>query len=90
MQVLRNDTHLRHTGDHFGQARHTIEGRRTARKSDYVEGWWENVMSYPVFVKDKYELKRICEAEGRRQGRVIIPRIFAKTKSQGRGIEWTF
>lgn len=77
-------------GDIHGNYKRSEEGKRTNRKSDYVEGVWENISRTPVKVKDKYELKKICMAESERQGRVIIPKIFMKNKSQGKGIEWNF
>lgn len=77
-------------GDFYGQAKHSIEGKRLARKKDWVSGWWEHIDKEPVFVRDKYELKKICLEVGRREGRTIIPRAFAKVKSDGKGLEWNF
>lgn len=76
--------------DFFGNYRKSVEGKRVNRNSDFVQGWWENISREPVYIKDKYHLKQVCEAESKRTGRLIIPRIFAKPKSQGQGLEWTF
>lgn len=82
--------HLTVGGDFFGQAKRSAEGKRTARQNNWVRGWWENIAPEPVFIQDKWHLKAVCQAEGRRTGRTIIPRAFAKAKSNSRGIEWTF
>lgn len=77
-------------GDRYGTFKNSEEGRRVGRQGNWIEGWWENISDRPVYVRDKYELKRICEAESRRTGRVIIPKAFAKRASQGNGVEWSF
>jgi hypothetical protein len=77
-------------GDTNGNFKRSEEGRRVARRPDVVEGWWDNISSEPVYIKDKYHLKQVCQEQSRRTGREIIPRMFAKTKSQGKGIEWSF
>ena len=77
-------------GDIYGNYKRSEEGKRTNRKPDYVAGVWENIAPTPIKVADKYELKKACQAESARQGRVIIPKIFMKPKSQGKGIEWNF
>lgn len=77
-------------GDFYGQARHSTEGKRTQRKSDWVQGWWEHICPEPIYVNDKYELKKICQAESRRTGRTIIPKAFMKWRSDGKGIAWNF
>jgi hypothetical protein len=70
--------------DPYGTTRHSTEGRRVARKKDVVEGWWENIDKEPIYIKDKYHLKEECNKRG------VIPRMFAKSKSQGRGLEWSY
>lgn len=76
--------------DELGQCKSSSEGRATMRQRDWIRGWWEHIGPEPVFIRDKQHLKQVCQAESRRTGRIIIPRAFAKPKSDGRGIEWTF
>ena len=70
--------------DIYGNYKRSEEGKRTNRKSDYVEGYWENIASTPIYIKDKHHLKEECQKRG------VIPKIFAKPKSQGKGVEWSF
>lgn len=71
-------------GDRYGNYKRSVEGKRVARKSDVVEGWWENITTHPIYIKDKKHLKEVCQKYG------VIPKIFAKPKSQGKGLEWTY
>lgn len=84
------DFHLQVQGDFYGQQKHTVEGARVARSGNWVRGWWENISRTPIFIEDKWHLKKVCEAESKRTGRLIIPKAFMKAKSQGKGIEWNF
>jgi len=77
-------------GDTYGQFKRSEEGKRTARKTDPVEGWWENLGPSPIYIRDKYHLKKVCERIEQETGRRLIPRMFAKAKSQGKGLEWSF
>lgn len=77
-------------GDFYGQARHSVEGKRVQKQRDWVRGWWEHIGPEPIFIEDKYHLKKVCLAESKRTGRVIIPKAFIKPASQGKGIEWNF
>ena len=70
--------------DPYGTCRHSPEGKRVARKSDYVEGWWENIDREPIYIKDKAHLKGECQKRG------VVPVMFAKHKSQGKGIEFNY
>jgi hypothetical protein len=70
--------------DPYGTMRKSAEGRRVARKKDWVEGWWENIDKEPIYIKDKEQLKAECQKRG------VIPKAFAKPVSQGKGLEWTF
>ena len=76
--------------DPYGTAKRSPEGRSIARSKDYVRGWWENIDREPIFIQDKEHLKRVCLEVGRREGRTVIPRMFAKPKSQGKGFEWSY
>ena len=70
--------------DPYGSSRHSVEGKRVARKLDTVEGWWENIDRDPIYIKDREHLKRECNKRG------VIPRAFSKSKSQGKGLEWSY
>jgi len=76
--------------DHYGTSRRSETGKRVARSQNWVEGWYENIAPHPIYIRDKYELKRACQEWSAKTGRVIIPKAFAKRSSQGSGIEWTF
>lgn len=76
--------------DPFGTSRRSEEGRKIQRSPNYVEGWWENIAPRPIYIKSKAHLKEVCLAESKRTGRTIIPRMFAKPKSQGKGFEWSY
>jgi len=76
--------------DPYGTMRSTPEGRRTAGQQNWVRGWWENITPQPVFIEDKYHLKQVCQAYSKQIGKDVIPKAFAKPKSQGKGIEWSF
>lgn len=77
-------------GDTYGQFKKSEEGKRTARKTDPVAGWWENLGPSPIYIRDKYHLKQVCEHIKKETGNNFIPRMFVKTKSQGKGLEWSF
>lgn len=81
---------VRSIEDAFGTSKRSSEGRRIKRSPHYVEGWWENISAKPIFIKDRQHLKEVCLAESKRTGRTIIPKMFAKPKSQGKGFEWTY
>ena len=70
--------------DPYGTSRHSVEGKRVARSGDYVRGWWENIDKEPIWIEDKEHLKRECQKRG------VIPKIFAKRQSQGKGLEWSY
>ncbi len=76
--------------DVFGNQRSSPEGRRLAGKTNWVEGWWEHIGPQPIYIKDKYHLKQVCQAYGKQIGKEVIPKAFAKPKSQGKGWEWSF
>ncbi len=76
--------------DPWGNAKRTIEGKRTARQKDWVQGWWEHIGPEPVYIRDKHHLKQVCQAYSKQVGREFIPKAFAKPKSQGKGVEWNF
>lgn len=76
--------------DPLGNAKRSLEGRRTARQKDWVVGWWEHIWHEPIYITDKYHLKQVCQQYSKVIGREIIPKAFAKPKSQGKGIEWSF
>ena len=76
--------------DRYGTCKSSPEGRRLAGKQNWVEGWWENIAAEPIYIRDKYHLKQVCEAESKRTGRIIIPKAFMKPASQGKGYEWSF
>lgn len=78
------------TIDPYGTSRRSIEGRRVARKNNWVEGYWENIGPKPIYCRTKEDVKAACLAESKRQGRTIIPKSFMKPSSQGKGIEWNF
>lgn len=77
-------------GDIYGQFKKSEEGRRTAHKTDSVEGWWENLGPDPIYIRDKYHLKKVCEDIEKKTGRQLIPKMFMKPRSQGNGVEWSF
>lgn len=70
--------------DTYGTFRSSVEGKRVSHKKDWVEGWWENIAPEPIYIRDKYHLKEVCNKYN------VIPKAFAKPKSQGKGMEWTF
>lgn len=76
--------------DPHGNARRSDEGKRLNRKKDWVEGWWDHIGPEPIYCRDKYDVKRACEAVSKRLGKLVIPKAFAKPKSQGKGVEWAF
>ena len=76
--------------DKYGTLKNSEAGRRLCRSSNWVEGWYENIAPHPIYVRDKYELKRVCQEWSNKTGRQIIPKAFAKRASQGNGLEWTF
>ena len=76
--------------DPYGTSKRSEEGRRIKRSSDYVRGWWENLGPEPIFIQDKYHLKRVCQEIERRTGNTFIPKMFMKPRSQGKGFEWSF
>lgn len=77
-------------GDVYGQFRSSVEGKRTARKADTVEGWWEDLGPNPIYIRDKYHLKQVCQDIEKRTGKRLIPKMFLKPTSQGKGLEWSF
>lgn len=76
--------------DKYGTLKRSEAGRRVARSADWVQGWWENIAPHPIYIRDKYELKKVCQEQSAKTGRTIIPRAFAKRTSQGNEIEWSF
>lgn len=76
--------------DPYGTSKRSDEGRRVARKSDWVAGWWENIGPSPIYIKSKEHLKQVCLEYGKKTGRTIIPKAFIKTESQGRALTWSF
>jgi len=70
--------------DAHGNWKRSPEGRRLSRKKDTVQGWWDNITTEPIYIHDKYHLKEVCRKHN------VIPRMFAKSKSQGKGLEWDF
>lgn len=76
--------------DRYGTSKRSSAGQRVAHSSNWVEGWYENIAPHPIYIKDKYELKKVCEEWSKRTGRVIIPKAFAKRASQGSGLVWNF
>ena len=70
--------------DTNGNWKRSPEGKRVSRKADSVCGWWDNITTEPVYIRDKHHLKKVCSKYN------VIPRMFAKQKSQGKGLEWTF
>lgn len=76
--------------DKYGTTKRSEAGKRVARSSDWVAGWYENIAPCPIYIRDKYELKKVCQAWSAKTGRVIIPKAFVKRASQGSGIEWNF
>ena len=81
---------LRSVADPYGTSRHSEAGRLIERKKDWVEGVWECLGPQPIYIKDKYHLKQVCEEIYQRTGRRLIPKAFMKHKSQGKGVEWSF
>lgn len=77
-------------GDFCATSRRSVEGKRLAGKKDWVEGWWENLGPQPIYIRDKYHLKQVCNEIERKTGEKLIPKAFMKSKSQGKGVEWTF
>ena len=88
--VLGQHSATARTLDPYGTSKRSIEGKRVARKANWVEGVWENIGPEPIHIKDKYHLKEVCLRESKRTGRTIIPKAFMKPASQGKGIEWNF
>lgn len=76
--------------DKYGTLKRSQAGQRVARNPNWVEGWYENIAPHPIYIRDKYELKRVCQYWSERTGRNIIPKAFAKRSSQGSGLEWNF
>lgn len=76
--------------DPYASSKRSVEGKRVARKSNWVEGWWENIGPTPIYCTTKEEVKAACIRQGKLTGRVIIPKCFMKAKSQGKGFEWSF
>ena len=76
--------------DEYGTLKRSEAGRRVARSGDWVCGWYENIAPHPIYIRDKYELKRVCQEWSHKTGRNIIPKAFSKRASQGSGLEWTF
>jgi hypothetical protein len=76
--------------DPYGTLRRSEAGRSIARSSNWVAGWYENIAPTPVYIRDKYELKKVCQYWSSKTGRNIIPKAFAKRSSQGSGLEWNF
>jgi hypothetical protein len=70
--------------DPYATSKRSVEARRLVRKENWVEGWWENIDHEPIYIKDKEQLKRECDKRG------LIPKAFAKPRSQGKGLEWTY
>lgn len=70
--------------DIYGNYKRSEEGKRVNRKSNYVEGIWENIAREPIYIRDKKHLKEVCQKHG------VIPKIFMKPKSQGKGHEWSY
>lgn len=79
----------REGADPMATSKRSVEGRRLSRKTDWVEGWWENIAPQPIYIKDKYHLKEVCKKYSTKD-REIIPKAFIKPKSQGKGYEWSF
>ena len=77
-------------GDTYGQFKKSVEGKRAARRTDTVEGWWENLGSEPIYIRDKYHLKKVCQEIENTTGKKLIPKMFMKPTSQGKGVEWSF
>lgn len=78
------------TPDPYGTSKRSIEGRRVAKKANWVEGWWENIGPEAVYCRTKEDVKAACIAQGKKTGRIIIPKAFMKPTSQGKGFEWSF
>lgn len=76
--------------DPHGSMRRSIEGKRVARSTNWVEGWWDNLGPRPIYIKDKEHLKHVCSKIEHETGRKLIPKAFMKQKSQGKGVEWSF
>lgn len=76
--------------DPCATSRHSVEGKRLTRRANWVEGWWENIDSKPIYIRDREHLKRVCQEVSKRTGRTIIPKAFMKPASQGKGFEWSF
>ena len=76
--------------DPHGTGRSSPEGKRVQRSKDWVRGYWECLGPKPIFIEDKYHLKRVCEEIEKRTGRKLIPKAFMKSASQGKGVEWSF
>lgn len=70
--------------DHYGNYKSSPQGKQTARKKDTVQGVWENIGPEPIYIQDKKHLKQECEKRG------VIPKMFMKPKSQGKGHTWTY
>lgn len=78
------------TQDPYGTMRRSVEGRRVARRADWVEGWWENLGPEPIYIKNKEHLKKVCLDIEKKTGKKFVPKAFAKPTSQGKGLEWSF
>lgn len=88
--VLGQHSAVMESKDPYGTGRSSPEGKRTLRKKNWVEGWWECLGSNPIYIKDQYHLKQVCLDIEKRTGRKLIPKAFMKAKSQGKGVEWSF
>lgn len=77
-------------GDIYGQFKSSPEGKRTALKRDWVEGWWENLGPNPIYIRDKYHLKKVCQEIESQTGKKLIPKAFMKCSSSRKGAQWTF
>lgn len=76
--------------DPYATTKRSSEGKALARQKDWVAGWWECLDEKPIYIRDKYHLKKVCLDIQRRTGKVLIPKAFMKPKSQGKGVEWNF
>lgn len=72
--------------DPYGTHKDSETARQIKRRggNNWIEGWWENIGPDPIYIKDKAHLKRECQKRG------VIPKAFMKSKSQGKGFEWTY
>jgi hypothetical protein len=88
--VLGQHSATARTLDPYGTSKRSVEGKRVARSKDWVRGLWENLGPEPIYIKDKYHLKEVCQQIERKTGKKLIPKAFMKPASQGKGIEWNF